>query len=112
MPDGGPLQVYNLPGGIPPMVVVDHAAFLSGACGMAYEVLYNRALSGIFGCSFAVSTGILITFLFGIGVAWVVRALLIRKYQPQNQPSAKSIVAEDRNAPSVSASGTPQQTNE
>ena len=50
--------------------------------------------------------------LFGIGVAFVVHALLNRKYQPKSQLSVQSNVAEDRNMPSVSASETVQQTNE
>ena len=50
--------------------------------------------------------------LFGIGVAWVVRALLYRKYQPQNQPLAKSNAVENRNTTGVSTPETLQPTNE
>ncbi len=40
--------------------------------------------------------GIIALVLFAIGVAWVVRAWLNRKYQLQNQSSAKSVVAENK----------------
>ncbi len=49
---------------------------------------------------------------FAIGVAWMIRGLLYRKYQEQNQPLAKSNAAENKNAPGVSASETLQPTNE
>ncbi len=39
--------------------------------------------------------GIIGLVLFAIGVAWVVRAWLNRKYQLQNQSSAKSVAAEN-----------------
>ncbi len=39
--------------------------------------------------------GIIGLVLFAIGVAWVVRAWLNRKYQVQNQSSAKSVAAEN-----------------
>ncbi|MFB0524996.1 MAG: hypothetical protein ACETVZ_05605 [Phycisphaerae bacterium] len=44
---------------------------------------------------------ILIAVLFGIGVAWIIRGLLHRKYQTQSQPSAKSNAAENK----ISAGG-------
>lgn len=50
--------------------------------------------------------------LFGIGVAWVVRALLNRKYQPQNQPLAKSNAVENKSSLGASTSETLQQSNE
>ncbi len=40
--------------------------------------------------------GIIGLVLFAIGVAWVVRAWLNRKYQVQNQSSAKSVAAENK----------------
>ena len=56
--------------------------------------------------------GIIGLVLFAIGVAWVVRAWLNRKYQVQNQPSAKSNAAENRNTPGVSTPENLQPTNE
>lgn len=50
--------------------------------------------------------------LLAIGVAWVVRAWLNRKYQPQSQPLAKSNAAENRKPPAVSTPETLQPTNE
>jgi len=52
-------------------------------------------------------------FVFlGIGVAWLIRGLLYRKYKPQSQPEAKSNAAENKNPPVVSTPETLQQTNE
>ncbi|MFQ6677306.1 MAG: hypothetical protein ACE5D0_03205 [Fidelibacterota bacterium] len=42
--------------------------FLSGFCGIAYEVLYNRLLGNMIGDHFAVNASILVTFLLGIGL--------------------------------------------
>ncbi len=56
--------------------------------------------------------GIIGLVLFAIGVAWAVRAWLNRKYQLQNQPSAKSNAVENKNAPGISTSETLQPTNE
>ena len=33
---------------------------------------------------------------FAIGVAWMIRGLLYRKYQPQSQPSAGSVTVENK----------------
>jgi len=33
--------------------------------------------------------------LFGVGLAWLIRGLLYRKYQPKSQSSAKSVAAEN-----------------
>lgn len=51
--------------------------FLSGFCGIAYEVLYFRLLSNMIGDHFAVNAALLITFLFGIalGTKWAYRFL-------------------------------------
>lgn len=49
---------------------------------------------------------------FAIGIAWMIRGLLYRKYQEQNQPLAKSNAAENKNTPGVSTSETVQPTNE
>ncbi|GAF91276.1 unnamed protein product [marine sediment metagenome] len=56
--------------------------------------------------------GIIGLVLFAIGIAWVVRAWLNRKYQLQNQPSAKSNAVENRNTTGVSTPETLQPTNE
>ena len=50
--------------------------------------------------------------IFGVGVAWLVRGLLYRKYQVQSQPLAKSNTAENRNTTGVSTPETLQPTNE
>lgn len=42
--------------------------FLSGLCGISYEILYGRILGSILGDQFAVSSAVLITFLLGIGL--------------------------------------------
>ena len=49
---------------------------------------------------------------FAIGVAWMIRGLLYRKYQEQSQPLAKSNAAENRNTTGVSTPETLQPTNE
>ncbi len=41
---------------------------LSGFCGISYEILYARLLGNLIGDQMAVTTSILMTFLFGIGV--------------------------------------------
>ena len=41
--------------------------FLSGLCGISYEILYARMLNNLIGDTFAVNASILITFLAGIG---------------------------------------------
>ncbi|MCK4751952.1 MAG: tetratricopeptide repeat protein [Planctomycetes bacterium] len=43
-------------------------ALLSGCCGLAYEVLYVRALTAILGDMFYVHAALLSTFLIGIGL--------------------------------------------
>ncbi len=40
--------------------------------------------------------------LFGVGIAWLIRGLLYRKYQLQSQSSNRRDTAENRNAPGVS----------
>ncbi|GAH96068.1 unnamed protein product [marine sediment metagenome] len=56
--------------------------------------------------------GIIGLVLFAIGVAWVVRAWLNRKYQLQSQPSAKSNAVENKSPLGASTSETLQQSNE
>ena len=57
--------------------------------------------------------GAFIAFVFlGVGVGWLIRGLLYRKYQLQSQSSDKSNTAENKNAPGVSTSETLQPTNE
>jgi len=50
--------------------------------------------------------------LLAIGVAWVIRAWLNRKYQPQSQPLAKGNATENKDTLDVSAPETLQPTNE
>ena len=49
-------------------ILISVTLFLSGFCGIAYEVLYARLLGTIIGDHFAVNASILITFLLGIGL--------------------------------------------
>lgn len=42
--------------------------FLSGFCGISYEVLYSRLLVGVVGGHFTVNAAILVTFLLGIAL--------------------------------------------
>ena len=49
---------------------------------------------------------------FGIGIAWMIRGLLYRKYQEQNQPLAKSNAAENKDTVVVSTPEAVQPTNE
>jgi spermidine synthase len=42
--------------------------FLSGFCGISYEVLYARLLAGVVGSHFTVNAAILVTFLLGIAI--------------------------------------------
>ena len=42
--------------------------FLSGLCGLSYEVLYARVLGNVIGDTLTVSAAILMTFLLGIGI--------------------------------------------
>ena len=50
--------------------------------------------------------------LCGVGIASLIRGLLYRKYQVQNQPLTKSNAAENRNTTGVSTPETLQPTNE
>ena len=43
-------------------------ALLSGCCGLAYEVLYLRALTTLLGDMLVVHAALLSTFLVGIGL--------------------------------------------
>jgi len=47
--------------------------------------------------------------LIGVGVAWIVRGLLNRKYEVQNQFSARKTVAQSGNPGGISASETCRQ---
>lgn len=42
--------------------------FISGFCGISYEILYSRMLGNIIGNSFVLNASILIMFLLGIGI--------------------------------------------
>ena len=48
--------------------ILSTLALLSGCCGLAYEVLYVRALTAILGDMFYVHAALLSTFLIGIGL--------------------------------------------
>ena len=55
----------------------------------------------------------LLAFVFlGVGIAWLIRGLLYRKYQEQNQPLAKSNAVENKSPLGASTSETLQQSNE
>lgn len=62
------------------------------------------------GWSFATPHGgpskLIALVLVGLGIAWIIRGMLNRKYQPQIQPSAKNNTTENRIPPSVSAAET------
>jgi len=47
--------------------------------------------------------------LIGVGIAWIIRGALNRKYQMQNQPSARDVASQSRNLGGISASETPHQ---
>ena len=50
--------------------------------------------------------------LCGVGIAWMIRGLLYRKYQVQSQPLAKSNAVESQNPLGISTPETLQPTNE
>ena len=52
----------------PKIHILSTLALLSGCCGLAYEVLYVRALTAILGDMFYVHAALLSTFLIGIGL--------------------------------------------
>ena len=54
--------------------------------------------------------GTLIAVLFAVGLAWIVRGWLHRKYQPQNQSLDKGNTAENKNSVKASALVTPPQS--
>jgi len=52
-------------------------------------------------------------FVFcGIGLAWLIRGLLYRKYQVQIQPADKNKTTENKDSPAVSKSEIVEQTDE
>ena len=68
------------------------------------------------GWSFAIPHGgpstLIALVLVGLGIAWIIRGMLNRKYQPQIQPSATNNTTENRIPHSVSAAETLKQPNE
>jgi spermidine synthase len=52
--------------------------FVSGYCGISYEVLYARYLGNMVGDQFAVVASVLLTFLLGIGIGTLVAHALWR----------------------------------
>lgn len=51
-------------------------AFISGICGLAYEILYVNIISNYFGDMFYISASVLMTFFLGMGVG----SLFAQKY--------------------------------
>ncbi len=49
-------------------LLIIFALFLSGICGISYEVVYARLLSNLFGNHLIIYSSILVTFLFGIAI--------------------------------------------
>ncbi len=79
----GALWIRNLTFGIALLII-----------GLALIVVGPRTIGG---------PGSFIAFVFfGVGIAWLIRGLLYRKYQLQSQSSDKRDTAENRNAPGVS----------
>jgi uncharacterized membrane protein YciS (DUF1049 family) len=89
----GALWIRNLTFGIALLII-----------GLPLILVGTRIIGGV---------GLFIAFVFfGVGVAWLIRGLLYRKYQLQSQSSDKSDTAENKNAPGASTSETLQPTNE
>ncbi len=89
----GALWIKNITVGIALLII-----------GLALVLVGPRRIGG---------PGAFIAFILcGVGIAWMIRGLLYRKYQPQNQPLAKSNTAENKNASGVSTPETLQPTNE
>jgi len=89
----GALWIKNITVGIALLII-----------GLALVLVGPRRIGG---------PGSFIAFILcGVGIAWMIRGLLYRKYQPQNQPLAKSNAAENRNTTGVSTPETLQPTNE
>jgi len=57
-------------------------------------------------------TSVIALILLGIGIAWIVRGCLKKKYQPQSLPSAKNNTTANMTAASVPASKMPPQADE
>jgi len=54
----------------------------------------------------------IVWILLGVGVAWLIRGLLYRKYPPKTQAGAKSNAVENKSPVGASTSETLQPTNE
>ncbi|MBI4826444.1 MAG: tetratricopeptide repeat protein [Nitrospirae bacterium] len=52
----------------PDILVIGITLFLSGFCGISYEVIYSRMLGNLIGDHFIVNASLLLTFLLGIGI--------------------------------------------
>lgn len=50
------------------IVIIGVTLFLSGFCGISYEVIYSRMLGNLIGDHFIVNAALLLTFLLGIGI--------------------------------------------
>ena len=88
----GPIWIKYLSSGV--LILVIGLAFIAAGPGMGSGLLF---------------VGII---LCGVGIASLIRGLLYRKYQVQNQPLTKSNAAENRNTTGVSTPETLQPTNE
>lgn len=80
----GSLWIRNLTFGIALLII-----------GLALIVVGSRTIGGP-------GSFIIAFILCGVGIAWLIRGLLYRKYQLQSQSSDKRDTAENRNAPGVS----------
>ncbi len=80
----GALWIRNLTFGIALLII-----------GLALVLVAPRTIGG--------PGSFIIAFIFcGVGIAWMIRGLLYRKYQPQSQPLAKSNAVENQNPLGVS----------
>ncbi|MDO8281790.1 MAG: tetratricopeptide repeat protein [Thermodesulfovibrionia bacterium] len=50
------------------ILIIGVTLFLSGFCGISYEVIYSRMLGNLIGDHFIVNASLLLTFLLGIGI--------------------------------------------
>jgi len=75
--------------------------------GIALFIIGLGCLMGPMGNDGFVMT--IASILLGVGIAWIIRGVLNRKYQMQNQPSAKDVAGQSRNLGGISASETPHQ---
>ena len=73
---------------------------------------FMSASPGLWGMRNAGPWAFVAFILCGVGLAWVIRGLLYRKYETQSRLSANDNTAEYQNPISASAPGIPQQPGE